>query len=306
MRFASQKDKKMKIYEVFQQLSRPQILQGIIDEIQRRQAVLIQLAEEDRIRDSTDRDNILRYLRDKQLPGRPHTIEEVMKNFASSALSYHIIRRSLGSHIGAIPTTLTIAKALALEFAETRFLDDTFWNPPSMEKLALDVARRHGLTNAMLGEKTLHSRILGVLHDGACRIEIETKNGLDAFYVAIEQHLTTPESAWNMLERFTADVRQVSAPLGADFMKNIGFHMFVKPDFHFLRRLPELTGLDTSYSPRNAFILGWLLAPKLKMCAFAFDHTLYQWGRHAEKRNAQPTRKGVSNRTYALRKEGEI
>jgi hypothetical protein len=206
-----------------------------------------------------------------------------MKNFASSAFSYSVIRRSLGSHIGAIPTTSSIAKALAAEFSDKRFLEESLWNPASMKTLALDVASKHGLTNAMLGRKTLHSRILGVLHDGANQIGLESKNGLEAYYGEIEQHVTDPIRAWHMLETFAANIRQVGAPLCADFMKNIGFHMFVKPDFHFLRQIPKLSGLQASFSPRESFILGWLLASAMKMPAFVLDHVLYQWGRHVEK-----------------------
>ena len=174
-----------------------------------------------------------------------------------------------------------------------------------MKTLALDVASNHGLTNAMLGEKALHSRILGVLHDGANQLGIALTNGLDAYYADIEQHLTSPESAWKMLERFTADIRQVGAPLAADFMKNIGFHIFVKPDFHFLRQFPQLTGLNASFSPRNAFILGWLLAPTLNLYAFELDHILYQWGRHGEKSEKVSARKAAASPTSAKHSQSE-
>ncbi|HMV59260.1 MAG: hypothetical protein J5X22_23405 [Candidatus Accumulibacter sp.] len=271
----------MNIHHVFQLINTPDTLQRIATVLQHHQTALIQLAVAGRIADTTDRDNILRYFRDKQLPTRPTTIEEVMKNFASSALSYSVVRRSLGTHIGAIPTASSIAKALAAEFSDARFLDDAYWKPSAMKTLALDVAGKRGLTNAMLGEKTLHSRILGVLHDGAQQIAIASKNGLDAYYAAIEQQVSSPEKAWQMLEQFTKNkIRQVGPTLAMDFMKNIGFHMFVKPDVHFLQQLPTLTGLGTKFSPRDSFILGWWLASALKTPAFVLDHTLYQWGRH--------------------------
>jgi hypothetical protein len=286
----------MNARDIFQLPDDPDNLKRIL---QHYQSILVKLAEDDRISDSTDRENILRYLRDKQLPSHPKTIEEVMKNFASSACSYHVIRERLKLHIGAIATASSIAEALAAEFSDTRFLDDFFWNPASMKILALDAASKHGLTNTMLGGKTLHPRILGVLHDGANQIGIASNNGLDAFYEAITQHVTSAESAWKMLEKFAADIREVGAPLAADFMKNIGFHRFVKPDVHFLRQLARLFSPETSFSQRDSFILGWLLASMLKMPAFELDHTLYQWGRHGEKRTKLSTRKVTSSPTSA-------
>jgi hypothetical protein len=98
-----------------------------------------------------------------------------------------------------------------------------------------------------------------------------------------------------MLERCAANIRQVGPALTADFMKNIGFHMFVKPDFHFLREFPQLSGLETSFSPRDSFCLGWLLASALKMPAFVLDHTLYQWGRHGEMGKEPSARKAASS-----------
>ena len=73
----------MNIYTVFEQLKRPPTLKAIEDELKRWRAILVQMAEEERIPDSTDRENILRYLRDGILPSHPTTIEEVMKNFAT-------------------------------------------------------------------------------------------------------------------------------------------------------------------------------------------------------------------------------
>lgn len=273
----------MNIYSVFDLINTPDTLHRISSDILHHQAVLIKQAESRLIADSTDRENILRYLRDKQLPQRPSLIEDVMKNFVSSALSYSVIRRSLGSHIGAIPTASSIAKALAAEFSEAKFLDDLFWNPISMKNLALDIAEKHGLSNAKLGEKTLHSRILGVLHDGSHQIDNATKSGLETYYATISQQVKSPENAWKLLEKFAANIRQVGPALTADFMKNIGFHMFVKPDFHFLRQIPKLSGIETTFSPRDSFYLGWLLADRLNIPAFTLDHTLYQWGRYCNR-----------------------
>ena len=274
----------MNIHHIFQLINTPDTLQRIAADLQHHQAALIKWAEAGQIADETDRNNILRYFRDKQLPTRPTTIEEIMKNFASSALSYSVVRRSLGAHIGAIPTASSIAKALAAEFSDARFLEHPFWKPAVMKVLALDVASKHGLTNAMLGEKTLHSRILGVLYDGAHQVEIASKNGLDAYYASIEMEVTSPEKAWQLLDKFTKNkIRQVGPTLAMDFMKNIGFHMFVKPDVHFLQQLPKLAGFDMKFSPRDSFTLGWWLASALKTPAFVLDHTLYQWGRHGER-----------------------
>ncbi|NLT67519.1 MAG: hypothetical protein GXX84_13035, partial [Acidobacteria bacterium] len=201
---------------------------------------------DDQIRDKADQENILRFLRDKQLPTHPATIEEVMKNFASSACAYHVLRDRLKSHIGAVPIASSIAEALACEFSEERFRNDDYWRPSTIRELALDLAKRDGLTHAMLsGSREADPRILRVLHDGASVIERRSKNGLAQYYSDIESRLTSPKNAWEMLRDFTAKICHMGEGLSADFMKNIGFHVFVKPDFHFLRQLPELAGVDT-------------------------------------------------------------
>ena len=131
-------------------------------------------------------------------------------------------------------------------------------------------------------------------HDGASVIERRSKNGLAQYYSDIESRLTSPKNAWEMLRDFTAKICHMGEGLSADFMKNIGFHVFVKPDFHFLRQLPELAGVDTSLKQRDAFILGWLLADKLGIHAFELDHTLYQWGRNGVKSGkASPTKRAT-------------
>ncbi|HSW40402.1 MAG TPA: hypothetical protein VLL97_13015 [Acidobacteriota bacterium] len=287
--------------EYFRSLITPKILKRCADELHGFQKKLVQMAENNQILDPTDQNNILLYLRDGRLPGHPRTVAEVIKNFASSASSYSIIRRRLGAHVGAIPTASSIAAALAAEFSDNRFLDDSFWKPAFMKFLALDVARINRLTAEQLGRKTPKSRILGFLHDGAQKMDIALSNGLKAYYKDIEKHLTGPECAWKMLEIFAAGIRQVGPPLCADFMKNIGFHMFVKPDIHFLQQFPKLSGLNKRLSPRDSFCLGWLLASELKINAFVLDHTLYQWGRHGDKGKTFSARRVKSIRTAVQR-----
>ncbi len=282
----------MKYQDLLQLLNDPETLNRIRQELERRQTVLIEMALSGRIADATDRANILLYFRDGHLPGRPTAIEDVLKNFASSALSYAPIRRTLASRIGSNPTAESIGRALAAEFSDNRFLSDASWAPAEMTLLSIQTATRLGLTADMLGGKTLHSRILGVLHDGARKLEKFGDPGSAGFYEEAEKHLTNPDVAWQHLENFAAGVRQVGPALTADFMKNIGFHMFVKPDFHFLRQFPKLAEVDTAYSPRDSFILGWELAALLRIPAFVLDHTLYQWGRHGDKGTGTTTPEG--------------
>ena len=54
----------------------------------------------------------------------------------------------------------------------------------------------------------------------------------------------------------------------ADYLKSIGFHMFVKPDCHFLNQLPKPSGLNVSFNARESFALGWQVAERLGMPAF--------------------------------------
>lgn len=236
----------MRERDILRLLDTPSVLRRIREQLAHYQRKLVELAEDDQIRDKADQENILRFLRDKQLPIHPATIEEVMKNFASSACSYSVVRRQLTWHIGAIPTVATIADALAGVFSDERFRNDDYWRPSSLKELVLDLAARLRLTDARdRGSREIRPRILRVLHDGASVIETRSKNGPAQYYSDIEWHLTSPETAWKMLSDFSAKICHMGEGLSADFMKNIGFQVFVKPDFHFLRQLPELAGVDT-------------------------------------------------------------
>lgn len=75
----------------------------------------------------------------------------------------------------------------------------------------------------------------------------------------------------------------------ADYLKSIGFHMFVKPDFHFLNQLPKPSGLNVSFNARESFALGWQVAERraLGNARLYLDHTLYQWGRWGDSSSGQ-------------------
>ncbi|GEM_PF-1248636 len=260
-----------------------ELIARVRHDLDARKSDLIQKAAEGLIPDETDRQHIFKYLRDGELPRRPESVSDVLRNFVSSALSYATVRRVLAAHIGMNPTFQTIGAALSLEFNESRFDKEASWNLDEMATLAHEVAIKNGLQDSDLGQKTIHSRILGVLVDGSQQLSKVTADGLDDFYSDVKQNLASPEAAWAYVEGFSRNIRQVGPALTADFFKNIGFHVFVKPDFHFLRQFPTLTEVDLNLDPKESFISGWHLAVKLGMPAFVVDHILYQWGRHGQK-----------------------
>ncbi|MFC1896860.1 hypothetical protein ACFL0Q_09460, partial [Thermodesulfobacteriota bacterium] len=198
--------------------------------------------------------------------------------------------------IGEFPTRETIDSALSNALNENALLSESNWHPDQLFHIVENVRQRKGLNDSDLGQNQMESRILGHLKDGSRYFQVALKDGIDSYVSGIKRHLSTPQEAWRYLLVFSGPIRQFGPTLAADYLKNIGFHQFVKPDYHYLRQFPELMRIPQKLDPKSQFVLGWELSQKLGVTAFYLDHLLYQWGRYGEvlnkqlKRTTQPSR----------------
>jgi hypothetical protein len=282
-------------------------LDAIRNELERLCNILVKYAE-DRSRqiDETDRQHILLYLRDKKLPEYPNTIPQLMTIFASSALSYHINRDYLTSVLGSIPKPETIGYALNKLFGEFAFEKEDCWCPETLNATVDMVCAKRGWGNNDLGNRKPESSILGILKDGALWFADALANGLEPYFLSVNKHLTSPEEAWDYLCSFSYPIRNFGPSLAADYLKNAGFHQFVKPDIHLLREFPRLVGLPHKMGAREVFIIGWRLSAMLEVPAFYLDHVLYQWGRHGNQSRSQtvPQTRTTAGKTTRTTKIG--
>lgn len=262
-------------------LQNPDALDILRKELDRRKIILTSLAEDSSKKmDESDREHILKYLRDGYLPERPNNIPCLLKEFASSGSSYSVTRNYLKTFIGKFPGPDNIAEALSQAFREDGFLKDNNWYPASLNALVDSICRKRNWANVNIGTKVPDSRILGLLKDGAGWFEKALVDGLDVYYKRIESRMTSPELAWDYVTEFSSPIRQFGEALASDYLKNIGFHQYVKPDFHFLREFPQLAGLPEKMKSRDQFIVAWHLSKFLGITAFYLDHLLYEWGRY--------------------------
>ncbi len=262
-------------------LPNPDGLDMLRKELVRRKIILTSLAEDSSKKmDESDREHILKYLRDGYLPEHPKNIPFLMKEFASSGSSYSVTRNYLKTFIGKFPGPENIAEALSQAFGEDGFLEDDNWYPASLNSLVDSICDKRNWANENIGTKVPDSRILGLLKDGAGWFEKELADGLNAYYKRIESRMTSPELAWDYVTEFSSPIRQFGEALASDYLKNIGFHQYVKPDFHFLREFPQLAGLPEKMKSRDQFIVAWHLSKSLGITAFYLDHLLYEWGRY--------------------------
>lgn len=81
--------------------------------------------------DKTDRENIIRYIKEQKLPVRPKDEILLSKEFINSCMSInqppYRISNKLRSLIGQLPLAHTIPKCLSIFFNEPDFLDDHNW-----------------------------------------------------------------------------------------------------------------------------------------------------------------------------------
>lgn len=264
------------------------ILDKIRGEIERRRIILISMANDTEIpMDQTDRRHIKLYLENQQLPQKPESVPEFLKHYASSCLSYSIVRKQLGGLIGEIPTANTIPNCLEALFDEQGFLVDVNWTLANFCSLVDNLRYQEGFSDADLNSKELKPRVLAVLLDGSKVFGTELESVLDAFYIKVQAMVDNgAESAWRFAEGFSKRIRQVGPVLICDFLKNIGFPEFVKVDHHFKKEFPGLFGHEHKMrlSDKKRFILSLKLCSKLKITPFLFDHIMYQWGRYNPER----------------------
>jgi hypothetical protein len=271
------KFKNNNVSKVIQMISKPEnqdYISTIKHDLEEKRRILINIAENNHIQlDSIERKHILNYLQDELIPPKPETTSALMKEFVSSALSInqppYRIRNKLTSLLGEIPLSNTIGKCLSILFDKEEFFHEHNW-VPSRLLIILNT-----ISTSQLDSFRIH--IFTVLISLTKKMESELEHGLQLFYEKVEDHLDGPESSWDFVTRFTADINGVGPVLMSDFLKNSGFPQFVKIDQRLKAQFPKLIN-EIPSKQKEMFIFAWRLCEQLKITPFIFDHILYQWG----------------------------
>ncbi len=231
--------------------------------------------------DPVDRDHIQAYLGRQEVPVLPADFAVLLRRYASSCLSYAVIRKKLTGLIGAIPTEDTIGAALDRLYGTDRFATAETWSPAGLLTAVEAVQVREGWSESDLDSRTPKKRILAVLKDGARYLTDVCPNGdPEPFYARVRAAVARgPAAMWDFAETFAASIRMVGPALASDFLKNLGFADYVKIDHHFAKEFPALIA-DAPAAPKGQFIHSHRIAMELGVTPFYLDHLLYQWGRY--------------------------
>ncbi len=230
--------------------------------------------------DETDRDHIISYLERDEIPERPQSAEYLLKVYASSSLSFPIVRRQLTPLIGKIPTPETIPHCLGEVFGAEEFQNDCYWTPSKMVDLTTKIKKRECFTDTDLSSLKTNPRILAILLDGANLLNKNLKIGLGEFYREVSEAIKKgPDETWRFVKKTSGSIRHVGPALICDFLKNIGFSEFVRVGGYFQREFPVLIN-EKMMSEKRQFIMSLELCNELGIKPFHFDHIMYQWGRN--------------------------
>lgn len=258
----------------------------IKEEILRRKKLLIALANKEFLDgaaenlDETDRTHIKTYLEKGELPKRPKDSNQLMRVYASSCLSFPVVRRQLTRLIGKIPTPETIPVCLDKVFDTDEFQNEDAWAPARMAALMAAMQKQHNFTDNDLSSLKTKPRIIAILLDGSRLLDEKLQKGLEGFYAEISEVVgKNSEEIWRFVKKTSAPVRHVGPSLFCDFLKNIGFSEFVRVGGYFQQEFPELIN-EKMMTEKRQFIMSMALCQELGITPFHFDHIMYQWGRN--------------------------
>ena len=260
-----------------------QDINSIRQELERRRTILICLAQDLSFpMEIVERSRIQSILEHWEIPLKPASIPDLVKQFCVSAFSYAPLRRYLKTQIREIPMRDTVALALSKVFNKADFLIDSNWLPKALNELAVTIQseNRYDLTS-----RQFNPRITAVLLSGTMKLGQELENGIELFYSKILK-VTKPLEMWNLVNEFSSSIDQVGPALICDFFKEVGFVRYVKVDHHFRREFPTLLNDLTSCgkNPKQSFILSQELADAVGITPFHLDAILYLWGRYGGKK----------------------
>jgi hypothetical protein len=215
------------------------------------------------------------------VPESPTDWDGLLKRYASSCLSYSVIRKKLTGLLGTIPTDDTIGTAMDLLYGTNCFNQPTTWTPQGLLSAVESIQAKEGWTENDLNSRTPEKRILAVLKDGSRYFSRVCPQGnLQLFYAQVRAAVSKGASAmWDFAEELGGSIRMVGPALASDFLKNVGFSDYVKIDHHFGKEFPALIE-NAPRAPKGLFIYSLRLAAELGVTPFFFDHLLYQWGRY--------------------------
>lgn len=248
---------------------------------ERCQQLLLLADDPDSPMDPVDRTHIQLYLGERAVPVSPADWGGLLKRYASSCLSYSVIRKKLTSLLGAIPSEETIGTALDLLYGTKAFSEPTTWTPEGLLTAVESIQAQAGWSEADLTSRTPEKRILAVLKDGARYfLRVCPHGDLQPFYAQVRMAVSKGAAAmWDFAEELGGAIRMVGPALASDFLKNIGFSDYVKIDHHFGNEFPALID-QAPRAPKGLFIHSLRLAEALGVTPFFLDHLLYQWGRY--------------------------
>jgi hypothetical protein len=248
-------------------------------ELERRRGILLQIANDrGSVLDPVERQHILDYLGRREFSPRPDNAVTLMREFVSSALSInqppHRTRNRLKTLLGKIPLGNTIGHCLALLFKDGGFDDEANWEPAALFAFCSAIASRGDFSS-----DSFRRDVLTTMIECARHLQSELCDGLERFYARVDAATPAkdPDLAWRYLEQFGASIPGVGPVLTADFLKNIGFHRFVKIDQRLEKEFPGLLP-SPGVKRKDLFAAAWELADALGMTPFELDHLLYQWG----------------------------
>jgi hypothetical protein len=139
--------------------------------------------------------------------------------------------------------------------------------------------RAHPLDRTALGKKP-RSRIVMTLATALPKIRDEMLPDPVGFLDRLDEvSRAHPGRAYDLAVAFGRDIAQMGPALVCNFFKELGLLHYVKVDVHIGNFMGELT-LERKLSPKDEFILSWLLAREAGMEPFFLDKILYVGGKY--------------------------
>lgn len=267
-------------------------VEKISNEIHQKELRLINTAKNGSLFDTTHTEMVLDYIRDNKNPIRPETLNKLMIQLISSALSYNRIRKQFRKinrivfNDSNFPIKEDNKKILAYLLSEERFNDEYYWHPDKFEVLIKEIDNKGGYKKLKILSDYWLEHVMDVFRSAPARMIELTSNNLNGFYNKIDDICTQDyrqdifkkaEALWKFATELSRGIKNVGTNLMCDFLKESGFTDYAKMDIHMIRIMNDFLQEKNSIilNDYETFVSTLWLADKIQMSSFRLDKILY-------------------------------
>ncbi len=190
----------------------PDEVKRVHAELMRRRGLLISFAHDRQTpMESLDRECIVTFFEQWELPKKPESIPELMKTFFTCCFTYAPLRKYLASVAGSIPTPKMLPACLSKIYSEKAFLLDQNWSPLKLHEIAEKIQEREKFD---LKSNQFQPRMISVLLDGSLEMQHRLKLGLESLYSELEEiNGKSGHEIWAYVSSFSNNIFWLSTTL---------------------------------------------------------------------------------------------